>query len=266
MPGKSERLRLSEVRAVFRLVAECRDLGTDPVAWRDHVSRSFGGLARGQVCMVGESGLSPDGETPGTLFQAMSHGWTSPDANEIWSSHCARGDYQREPLFRSIQAYTHRRGLCTRDQAVDDRTWLAAPIRNETFRACEIDEFLMTMHDIPGRKRQNLISLYRPLGDGAFRRRDRRLVRLFHQELARHFGASLATLDDPSPAGLAPRLRGTLRCLLEGDSEKQAAMRLGLSTQTIHQYVKALYKHFRVSSRPELMAYFLRRSGFRFPE
>jgi DNA-binding CsgD family transcriptional regulator len=213
--------------------------------------------------MVAESARSPDGETPGMMFQIMGHGWTSQDAFKIWSSHIASGEYQKEPIFRSIQAFVSRRGMCGRDQAVDNQTWSAAPVRNEIFRSCEIDEFLATFHDLPGGERQSFISLYRPLGDGAFRRRDRRLVRLFHQELARHFGAALATLDDPSPAGLTPRLRDTLRCLLEGDSEKQAALRLGLSTLTVHQYVKALYRHFRVSSRPELMAYFLRRSGFR---
>ena len=207
-----------------------------------------------------------DGETPGTMFHALSHGWASPAAMEIWASHCAQGEYQREPLFRSIQAFANRRGFCARDQVIDDPIWLATPVRNETFRACEIDEFFLSIQDLPGGRRQNLISLYRPLGAGAFRRRDDRLIRLFHTELARHFGASLATLDDPSPATLTPRLRDTLRCLLEGDGEKQAASRLGLSTQTVHQYVKALYRHFRVTSRPELMAYFLRRSGLRLPD
>ena len=67
-------------------------------------------------------------------------------------------------------------------------------------------------------------------------------------------------------AGLSRRLRQTLERLLLGDSEKQVASRLGLSTLTVHGYVKALYQHFGVSSRPELLAYFLRRSGLRLPE
>jgi DNA-binding NarL/FixJ family response regulator len=51
--------------------------------------------------------------------------------------------------------------------------------------------------------------------------------------------------------------------LLEGDSDKQAARRLGLSVETIPQYVQALYRHFHVNSRAELLAYFLRRTGLR---
>jgi DNA-binding CsgD family transcriptional regulator len=75
----------------------------------------------------------------------------------------------------------------------------------------------------------------------------------------------LATLGDPSPADLTPRQRQALRYLLEGDAEKQVAARLGVSTLTVHDHVKALYRHFGVASRPELLAYFLRRSGLRFP-
>jgi DNA-binding CsgD family transcriptional regulator len=60
-------------------------------------------------------------------------------------------------------------------------------------------------------------------------------------------------------AGLSPRLRQTLECLLEGDGEKQAASRLGLTRPTVHQYVTALYRYFGVSSRAELLAHFIRR-------
>src|SRR5262249_6470116 len=57
---------------------------------------------------------------------------------------------------------------------------------------------------------------------------------------------------------LSPRLRRTLHCLQQGDSEKQVASRLGLSRPTVHQYVMALYRHFGVGSRAELLASFLR--------
>src|SRR5262249_17231606 len=58
---------------------------------------------------------------------------------------------------------------------------------------------------------------------------------------------------------LSPRLRQTLTALLEGDSEKQTARRLRLSVNTVHEYVTALYRHFGVASRAELLAPFLRR-------
>jgi DNA-binding CsgD family transcriptional regulator len=45
-----------------------------------------------------------------------------------------------------------------------------------------------------------------------------------------------------------------LECLLELDSEKQVALRLGLTQGTVHQYVKALYRRFDVNSRGEFLA------------
>jgi DNA-binding NtrC family response regulator len=58
----------------------------------------------------------------------------------------------------------------------------------------------------------------------------------------------------PRMEGLSPRMQQTLECLLAGASEKEVAAKLGLSSHTVHDYVKKLYRHFRVSSRAELLA------------
>ena len=57
---------------------------------------------------------------------------------------------------------------------------------------------------------------------------------------------------------LPPRVRQTLDCLLQGDSEKQIAGKLRLSRHTVHDYVKSLHRKFAVSSRGELLARFVR--------
>ena len=62
----------------------------------------------------------------------------------------------------------------------------------------------------------------------------------------------------PSDPALSPRLRQTLDRLLAGDSEKQIAGRLKLSPNTVHVYVKALYRRFDVCSRGELLSRFVR--------
>jgi DNA-binding CsgD family transcriptional regulator len=55
-------------------------------------------------------------------------------------------------------------------------------------------------------------------------------------------------------------VRQVLRCLLEGDGDKQIAARLGLSPHTVNQYAKAVFQHFGVRSRAELLARWVRRS------
>lgn len=67
--------------------------------------------------------------------------------------------------------------------------------------------------------------------------------------------------DDAGPlaavAELPPRQRQTLALLLEGKREKEVASELALSPSTVHEYVRALYRRFGVSSRAELSAHFL---------
>jgi len=55
-------------------------------------------------------------------------------------------------------------------------------------------------------------------------------------------------------AALTPRLRQTLDCLRTGLSEKEVALTLGLSKNTVHNYVRALHKRFNASNRVELIA------------
>jgi DNA-binding NarL/FixJ family response regulator len=104
------------------------------------------------------------------------------------------------------------------------------------------------------------MGLQRPLRDQPFSARQCRLLEFAQQEVSRLVGGSLVSACEANLAGLTPRLRALALCLLEGDSEKQAAARLGLTPASCHQYVKAIYQHFHVSSRAELLAWFLRRN------
>ena len=70
-------------------------------------------------------------------------------------------------------------------------------------------------------------------------------------------GQVLAELDTD---GLSPRMEQTVRWLLGGDSEKQVAAKLRLSQHTVHVYVKALYRKYKVSSRGELLAKWVKKN------
>lgn len=74
-------------------------------------------------------------------------------------------------------------------------------------------------------------------------------------------GGALAATSAPSPADLPPRVRQVLAHLLQGLSDKGIARRLGITRYTVNQYTKALYEHFGVQSRAELLALWVRR-GF----
>ena len=150
--------------------------------------------------MAGEAARPADGATPGRIFHVVSDGWPSAQSRAIWAEHIGRGAYLREPLFPPIQALALRRGLCSRDQAVEDRAWFGSTYYNETQRVCEIDEMLLSLRDLPGGRRQGVLFLFRPLGGGASSAASVASSGSSHEELGRHYGSALATLDDPSPA------------------------------------------------------------------
>ena len=59
---------------------------------------------------------------------------------------------------------------------------------------------------------------------------------------------------------LTPRARQVLVLLKAGRSAKQVAHQMGISTHTVHAYVKTIYRQYRVNSRAELLALWLQDS------
>jgi DNA-binding NarL/FixJ family response regulator len=59
---------------------------------------------------------------------------------------------------------------------------------------------------------------------------------------------------------LTPREREILLLLLAGESEKQIAAQLSRSINTVHTFVRQIYRQYEVSSRGELMSLFVDRA------
>jgi hypothetical protein len=79
--SKSQGLRLADVRAAFRLVGECRELGDDATQWRRHMAAGLCRLTGGQLAFGGEARvIEPDGLMAAVHFG--DHGW--PSAATRW--------------------------------------------------------------------------------------------------------------------------------------------------------------------------------------
>jgi DNA-binding CsgD family transcriptional regulator len=120
--------------------------------------------------------------------------------------------------------------------------------------------YLESMLDVQGMKLQACVALLRRRqpGSGGFTRRDGVLLQLLHAETAWVYRPDLPLLS-PDGTPLSPRQRQTLQLLLAGNSEKEIASQMCLSHNTVHHYVKALHRHFGVSSRSELLARWVRK-------
>jgi DNA-binding CsgD family transcriptional regulator len=251
-------LRVGEVRDAYRLIGECRDLGNDPARWFPRMLEGLSRLVGGIV--TGGEGLAPRVDRPMTHLSAFESGMT-PSERAILVAYMRDGGPAADPLFARLEYVAGKTITRTRRQVIRDADYHRSSVYDRYFRVGKVEHRLISVHRRSGERSISALCLHRAPRERDFSPREQGLLTLFHDELGPLVGRALVSVAEASPDDLSPRLRQTLACLLEGDSEKQVASRLGLSVPTVHQYVTALYKRFGVRSRGQLMAHALRRSG-----
>lgn len=258
--ARSAALRLADLRAVQALAGECRDLGDDPVLWRRHLLAGVGRLAGAGLACLYEGTWEPF-RPAGVADWGWQNGFDRP----VWdrmNAAFARHGLGYNPMFRPYTAALGR-GLgpaLTRADVVRAADWYRSPYYREYHAPGGGDAMLYCNVRLPSEpERLSGLVLLRPVGELDYAPRVRTVVAELHRAVAPLVGGPLARLEEPSPAALSPLARRVLRCLLEGDSDKQAAARLGLTRHTVNQYAKVIHRHFGVHSRAELLARWVRR-------
>ena len=260
--GPTNNLRLKEVRAVFRLVGECRELGIDSTLWRRHMLSELLRLTGGKVAMGGPAAVR-DGFLQPDPAPAVDLGWDGARERALFAQFLGDNMHLKDPaltafgpLLGTLPSPLSSLTRCRR-QLVDNTTWYRSAAYCDYHRPSGTDDGMMSVVSL-GKGKVHGIALFRPPNERPFEPRHRKLLHLFHRELAPDLLKDLAPPGCDPITTLSPRLRDVLVCLLEGDSEPQAAARLGLTRDTTHQYVKALFRQFNVNSRSQLMARFVR--------
>lgn len=254
--AKADLLRVGEVRRAYRLIGECRDLGADPASWQPRMMEGLSQLFGGGPTTGGEGALAgTDGTVvPLTYFD---HGFDAAD-RRTYLGYIRDGGAKFDPFVHALQRTPGRPVTRTRSQLLSDTVYSRAEVFDRYFRPGNVHHRLASVFPTSDRA-IFLLHLHRPRGERDFSSRDRALLELFHGEMGPLLGRALASATEPMPMSLPRRLRQTLACLVEGDTEKQVAARLGLSHATAHQYVTALYRRFGVRSRAQLLAHVVKR-------
>ena len=256
---KSDLLRLRDVRDAYRLIGDCRDLGNDPALWQ---MRMFAGLRQLIGAMIGTGG---EGFwfRPTRPIQPVSSFDVGFDAyaRERYMAHAREIGPQGSAIYKALHDIPGRVLTRARSDVVSDADWYGSEEFNRYLKPAGVDHCLVSVCQVSEHCAIAGICMCRGLGERDFSSGEIRLLEFFHAELGRLVGRQLVSATEPSVDTLSPRLRQTLACLMEGDSEKQVAARLGLSPTTVHQYVTALYRRYGVQSRGQLLAHMLRRSG-----
>jgi DNA-binding CsgD family transcriptional regulator len=181
----------------------------------------------------------------------------------MWMAYLREHGPKRDAIFFALQNVSGRVLTRTRSAIISDAVWYRSADFNDYRKPAGFDHSLVSVCEVSDQGAIAAILLARGLRERDFSPGEVRLLEFFHRELGPLIGRQLVSATEPSPEQLSPRLRQTLACLVEGDSEKQVAARLGLSPTTVHEYVTALYRRFGVHSRGELLAHVLKRSGRR---
>jgi DNA-binding CsgD family transcriptional regulator len=259
---------LNDVSSVIRLVREVSDLWDDPPAWREHLLIGACHLVDGHVGLM----LEDDNSTaPGyfgnldvtsvvglppsmrTLVQPAISQMAQRRYGDVSENVMAGIDQLWEQM--QSQGWVTTAG----NQIADEASYHASPFYQSFRRHIDCDDFILSIRVVDLPRRPEGLMIDRPHGAPPFGAREVAIFKLLHDEVAPLVAVRLTTESHFSRDGLSRRLRETLALLLEGYSEKQVATELKLSTRTVHDYVTMLYDHFNVSSRAELLAYFIRR-------
>jgi DNA-binding CsgD family transcriptional regulator len=256
-----------DISAAVRLVREVCDRWDDPPVWREHLLQGVRRLLDGNVgTMLAEYDGRPGlfgrlGVVAIVGVPAPMRARVQPAVSEwdrrAYDDVATNGMPGLTKLYREIV----RQGWVTvaRDDVTDAATYHAAPHYLNFRKHVDCDDYVVSIRVVDVPRRAEAISVDRPHGAAPFGPREVALLKLVHDEIAPLIGVRLATEAHLSRDGLSKRLRQTLSLLLNGRSEKEVARHLNLSARTVHDYVTMLYRHFQVSSRAELLAYFIRR-------
>lgn len=260
-------LSAQDVSRVIRLVRETCDRWDDPAAWRECLLTGACSLLDGHVGMM-IADYSPTEFAFGRPVVMSVVGVPPallPLVPRAISQFESRGyeDCSRDvmPGMTTLKRRLDQQGWVTMacDEVASASEYHASQSYMSFRRQIGCDDYVVSVRIVDMPRRPEAISIDRPRSASRFGPREVELLKLLHDEIAPLIGVRLATEDQLCRDGLSRRLNETLTLLLDGRSEKEVASALSLSVRTVHDYVTMLYKHFDVSSRAELLAYFIRR-------
>ena len=261
--GHSQRVRLRDMRDVYRLIGECREVGRDAVRWNRRLAEGACRLMGAAFGATGEAHWTGVPRALQRVWGPIEHGGLDERARLQYLQYTSQNLNEPDPIYENLARARGTLVTRSRGQLLDDRRWYASEYCEGYRRVTGCDDFMCSLHALKGPGSVSMITISRAVGDHPFGTRDRRLLHILHCELGELIAAGVLTRGVDGCARtdgghLSPRMAQTLERLMDGDSEKQVALRLGLSRPTVHQYITALYRHFRVCSRGELMALWVR--------
>src|SRR5262249_2226228 len=172
---KSNLLRVHEVRDAYRLIGECRDVGSNPALWH---RRMFEGLSRliGAPAVSGGEGKWFRLHRAVEAVSAFGIGFDA-HASAVYRAYMRDVTPGRDPVFRALQEITGPLVTLTRRPLVSDAQWYRSIVWNDYHRPVGIDDRLTSVYHSGDAGAVSVIALHRGVGEREFSQREQRLMR-----------------------------------------------------------------------------------------
>jgi len=146
--AKSRRLTLAQLRAVYRLVDECRELGDDPRVWKAHLLRGLARLVPGAYFTTGE--LGPPGPGGPRMLAFDDLGGMPTPALQNWQEAVSAGEFGANPVALPVAALPGRCKTRRRRDVLTDREWYRSAFYTDRLRPSELDDGILSLHLVQG--------------------------------------------------------------------------------------------------------------------
>jgi DNA-binding CsgD family transcriptional regulator len=157
-----------------------------------------------------------------------------------------------ERLRKGFDIHRTRR----RTDIFSDEEWFALDICKKFFEPADVGEFLHSVFPL-GDRMCSVVIFLRALGRPSFEPREVCITHIVTSEVEWLHRDGMDVPAAEHVNDLTVRERQVLLYLLAGDSVKQVARKLSLSSHTVKGHLKNIYQRFKVSSRGELLAQFI---------
>ena len=128
------------------------------------------------------------------------------------------------------------------------------------WKAADLGPTIMSLRPLDDQS-SSAVVFYRHFDRPHFTARDSRIVHIVLSEIPWLHEQGWPEDRGVSVPTLSKRERLALNLLTLGHSHKQIAARMSISPNTLHGYIKAVYRHFGVNSQAELMGRFFQGNG-----
>lgn len=255
MAADSSYLPSRELRFIYLLIGECCELGGDPLVWRQHLLKQL----NRHLGVVGSVYIdaSIDNRVGGVgarVDMAVSVNQYTSSESELLFRCVKQMRLEDNPIGVRVLEQSRVQGpvAATCNELLTKDEWERCPFLTEYFAPLGWYGMLVALMPKSPRSFQ-LLNFSRVVGDRSFSRRNSRTLSLLAQELSVISELRLAGSNIDSVQTLPSRERQVLLALSEGDDEKQTALKLNISRNTVHEYVRRLYQRYQVNSRAQLL-------------